>query len=337
MRKSIIVGIVAAVVVASGVATFFCFEKIIKPGNNYKKAEALLEEKDYDAAKQKFADLGGYKDAEEKVNECDYRNASDELEAGNYEEAKAIFTELSDYKDSEDMVTECDYRNASDELEAGNYEEAKAIFTEISDYKNSSEMIMACDYQKALHFYSEDDYESAVGIFCNIYEYEDSSAYVYKMFTELAGQEYIDECTNGINHLSNYIQTQSEALADWMVSYYNGTNKTDSWIPSLNDPDLSGMESSQSILKGYRYNLKKVFTESVIDSCDDDTLSSAYNKFFKLHDSVCSILTTQKAMDYLGEIMRGSSNTLQNDIRDCSNAMTDYSEVMNKLREEAVS
>ena len=374
MRKSIIGGIIAAVVIAGGVGTFFLYNKVIGPGNEYKKAVSLLEEEDYEAAKQIFADLGDYKDAEEQVTECDYQKASSVLKAGNYEEAKALFLEIQDYRDAKKKVKECDYRKACSVLEAGNYEDAKVLFLEIEDYKDvekkaaecdyrkacsvleagnyddakvlfleikdyedAEEKASECDYQKAKAFYNVGDYINAAESFCKIYEYSDSKNYMYSMFVELAGQKYIDECTAATNYLNAFIETETADLMEWAYDYYYGTATQDAWYVDYNNGDLKKMESSMKTMDLYKSELEKVFPQSVIDTCNDETLSSAYNQFISLHKYVGEMFKRGKAVDYLYEIANGKNDTLQTDANNCSNAMTKYVEIINNLKNETVS
>ncbi len=76
----------------------------------------------------------------------DYKKAQDLYDDGEFEDAKEIFEELDDYEDSEDMVIACDYGIACQLLEDGKYEEAREAFQDLGDYEDSEEQYRAAGW-----------------------------------------------------------------------------------------------------------------------------------------------------------------------------------------------
>ena len=297
-KIGIIVALVAAIVViAGGIGGFLYFNKVIKPANEYKEAENLLNDKKYLEAQQKFKALG-------------------------------------DYEDSADKIIECDYASANDALEAGDYESAKSEFNKIIDYKDSSEKIKECDYQKALEFYNDGDYDNAIDIFSTIFDYSDTKHYVYSMYVELAGQEYVDEFSKGINYLSSYIQSQSSSLLTYAYSSYWGTSTDNSWSPDLDDKDIIGVEDCMTELHEKMRKFNSVFSTEVIKNCNDETLSTACDQFDDVHKSATDMLSTHKAMTYIADIVNGSTSTMENDTQNAKNAISNYTKTVNSMKGE---
>ena len=334
MRK-LTIGIIVAsatLVVAGGIGAFFYYTKVMKPASAYREAKSLLEEGGYEEAQVKFEELGDYKDAEEQVTECDYQRAADILGEGEYDEAKEQFLAISDYKDSADLAMECDYQKASEILNEGNYEEAKVLFAEIENYKNSSDMVKECDYQKALVFYNDGDYENTSKILCNIYDYNNSKMYMYSMFTELAGQRYVDEYVATLDYFGSYMQNQESDMLDWIYSMYYGYSTSDSWSPDLSDADLKNMQSGMNKLNAMKSEVMRVFPQTVLDACNDEMLTSAYEQFNNLHICAKDMFDLQQAMNYLGEIMQGSTTSLEKDCNKAADVMEKYKTALSQLK-----
>ena len=297
-KAGIIIALIAGVVIiAGGLGVFFYYNNVVKPANAYKEAEALLNEKKYAEAQQKFNSLGDYEDSAEKIIECDYLAANDDLVAGNYDSAKEAFGKIVEYKDSTDKIKEC-------------------------------------DYQKALDLYNEGDYKNAVVLFSSIYTYSDSKKYVYKVYKKYGGQDFIDEFSNGLGYLSSYIDSQSSALLTFAFSSYLGTSSSDSWSPDMNDKDLKSMEQSMTNLNTKMTEFSDIFSQEVINNCKDEKLSTAYEQFNDVHDSAANMLSRSKAITYITEISQGSTATMEKDTSDASTAISTYKETVNSMKTE---
>lgn len=150
-KMAVKIGMIAAVATVIVVAASFVATKIIIPSNNYKAAEAMLAEGDYDGAIKGFTALADYKDSADRVIEV--KAAKQEAEnAAAYAEAEAM-------------------------LANQNFEGAIAAFEALDNYNNSNEMIDECKYQNAMFLMEQEDYTGAANIFYQILAYKDASEY----------------------------------------------------------------------------------------------------------------------------------------------------------------
>lgn len=125
---------------------------------NYNRAINNMEAGKYDQAIEWFQE-NNYT-SEEK--ECNYLKASYLLEQNDFEKAKEIFIRLGDYKDSDEMITECKYQQAIYECENLNYQKATQLFGEINDYKDSQEQYINCLYEYGKKYYEKGDLFNAI-------------------------------------------------------------------------------------------------------------------------------------------------------------------------------
>ena len=111
---------------------------------DYKKAQELLDQGDYEAASRIYSSLGDYQDSAEKLKECRYQQACAALEQGGYERAVMLFQQLGEYQDSQDKVLESQYREAISLFDEGDYEVAQLRFASLGDYEDSAAWAQRC-------------------------------------------------------------------------------------------------------------------------------------------------------------------------------------------------
>lgn len=126
-----------------------CF--IVVPQVKYNDALALFEAEKFAEATIAFAELGDYRDSEEKIEEINitvldkqYDAAVELMDAKNYNEAISAFATLGDYRDSKEKAEEIrntvldnQYNEAEELFNAGEYSKAINIYTALNDYKDS--------------------------------------------------------------------------------------------------------------------------------------------------------------------------------------------------------
>ena len=195
MRK---IGILAAVVAAVAVCAALLMTKVIIPGNSYKKAESLLANGQYEEASAAFEALGGYKDSQQRIEDCktaeieaNYQAANELAEEGRFEDAITAFENLGDYKDSKDRITEVKYLSAIALENAGNYDEAIAAFQELGNYKDSAKQIDAIMYTKAQNLCESGSISRAAIIFGHLGNYEDAKECSKMLWDSLVYQSTI--------------------------------------------------------------------------------------------------------------------------------------------------
>lgn len=290
-KKGLFVGIIVVVALTALIGGYFLFVKVIKPSNEYKKAEKLLSDGKYSEAQELYIELGDYKDSEEKIKECDYCAAEKNLENGDFETAKAGFFELEEYKDAKDKIKEC-------------------------------------DYQIALQYYADANYKETVSRLVLISDYKDSNIIMYKIYLELVGSDYMTECAKGVGYLGEYFTTQCQNLITYAYLASYGYSD-DSWSPDLNDSDLKSMNTCANNINSYENEFRKVFTKEVMDNCKDESLNKAYDKFEIVSEDVNNLLTTQYAMDMISNAVYGISS--EDELNTVSDHVKEYNDELDNL------
>ena len=79
---------------------------------SYRRAEAAQKDGDLNGARDLFASLGAYRDAQDRVRECRYLEADRLYRAGELEAARDAFWALVPYGDSQERYSEASYRIA---------------------------------------------------------------------------------------------------------------------------------------------------------------------------------------------------------------------------------
>ncbi len=148
----------------------------------YEKASDLLDSGKAQEAKAVFAELGGFKDAKDKVQACDYSSAEQLMNGGSYEEAKAVFAALGDYEDADKQAQICqntlDYDRAVSLKDSGEAAQAKDIFLSLGSFENAAEQAQECqnqmDYDYAMNYMNSADFEEARVVFESLGSFSDS-------------------------------------------------------------------------------------------------------------------------------------------------------------------
>ncbi len=150
--------------------------------SRYEKASDLLDSGEAEEAKTVFADLGGYKDAKDMIQACDYYNANQLMDSGSYEEAKAAFSALGNYEDADKQAQKCqnkiDYNNAISLKDSGESEQARDIFLSLGSFEDAEALAQECqnqmDYDYATSYMNSADYEEAKVVFESLGSYLDA-------------------------------------------------------------------------------------------------------------------------------------------------------------------
>ena len=140
VSKKIIWAAVAAVTIGIFFGTvFYC--AILKPANDYKEAQALLDAGKYEEAEAAFAALGDYQDSAKNAQLLSaYRQADALVDAGQYDEAISAFEALGDFLDSAENVQLLPaYRQAAALEKFGQYPGAAIAFSKLGDYRDSAQ------------------------------------------------------------------------------------------------------------------------------------------------------------------------------------------------------
>lgn len=158
------IGIITGVAAVIVIAALLVITMVIVPSGNYNSAVALMNDGKYEEAITAFKEMGDYKDASAKIDECKniieeqknegiYQQAIGLFDGKKYDEANELFLGLDNYKDSADKAKECTFQKAFNILEFGGAsnidikdyyegcETAYSLLSSIGTYKNADEFV----------------------------------------------------------------------------------------------------------------------------------------------------------------------------------------------------
>jgi tetratricopeptide (TPR) repeat protein len=154
----------------------------------YETAEKKYSEGDLLRALELYLKLGKYKDAKEKVAECEdvvYSDAKKLYKAEDYEEAMEAFIILGGYEDSREYVEKCqdniDYHEALLKFEKAeqskkptDYKSTRELFLKLGDFEDSVYYADESGYRCAVLYMNDGRLEDAYNAFKEVGDYEDS-------------------------------------------------------------------------------------------------------------------------------------------------------------------
>ncbi len=164
------------------------------PTMRYNDANNKLKNGQYDEARAAFADMGSYRDAEDKLLDCDYREAESYLNKGDAESlnlARETFAKLGEYKQSFEKWQQATYELGQFALDEKRYQDADELFEALGDYEDSKKKLSEAMYLKAGELYDSGLYTVAKGIYDSLGDYE-SAAYKSSQCVYMQGKASFD-------------------------------------------------------------------------------------------------------------------------------------------------
>lgn len=265
-EKRIIICTTAVVLIALSIYPTVTY---LVPFIKYSHAVSLMEKGSFDEATAAFEEMGDYKDAPEKIEECAELKEQARLEAAyqdavalrenkEYDEAISAFTKLGNYRDSTIQISETKYQKALDLKKSEEYDEALAIFNEISDYSDSDEQIKEIEFTQAQNFFDDEKYEEASYLFLKLNDYKNA-------------QDMWKEST----------YRQAFQIASMIASIYKN-NENGFEISSIYYPYTDSVHSLLESIKGYKNVdewLDKFFLLKTSEEIDRKNIEFSYKYF----------------------------------------------------------
>lgn len=109
-KTKIIVGVVVGILIIGGIGGYVCTQNM----RDYNEAKKFMSDGQYEEASKIFKELGDYKNASERYNECLYVQAKQLYDGLQFADAEEIFTSLDDYKDAKELLEDCQYQQTVD-------------------------------------------------------------------------------------------------------------------------------------------------------------------------------------------------------------------------------
>ena len=174
------------------------------PAYRYYQADQLMQRGKYDEAREKFLELGDYRDSADQASEADYRKAADFMRAGNataLRSAEELYLDLEGFRDSRDKLSQARYLRAGLLEVAGDYPEAIALYEQLGGYLDSGDRATQARYSWGRRLMEEFSYGAAREKMLELGNYKDASALA-------------DDCLYlpALDHLEKAEYEQAEAL-----------------------------------------------------------------------------------------------------------------------------
>lgn len=260
-KAAIVISIPVIITIVFFIAFSIVNNAIIIPNSKYNDAIALMDAGKYSEAISAFEALDGYKDSQDKIDECKtavldskYSHAIALMDSGKYTEAISAFKDLSGYKDSQDKIVECNneilnakYNDAVALMDNGEYGKAIPAFQNLNGYKDSAKKIAECQqiiqqqneaklasqYDSAKQLMNQGETAKAAMAFYNIGEYKDAKQLAKTLWDSIAERNTIaaEQHTIGLKVdgtvIAVGINTAGQCnISDWdnIIAVSAGTN-----------------------------------------------------------------------------------------------------------------
>lgn len=249
-EKRIIICTTAVVLIALSIYPTVTY---LVPFIKYSHAVSLMEKGSFDEAAAAFEEMGDYKDAPEKIEECAelkeqarleaaYQDALALMENKEYDKAISAFRAIEDYKDAKDKISECvklreqvrletDYQAALSLKESGSYDEAISKFESVHGYKDSEDQIKKVKFMQAQSYFDKKKYEEAAYIFKELEDYSNAQEMwkesIYQQALQI-GMAYKNYSENGREVSSTYY-SYADSIHSLLESI-KGYKKADEWL-----------------------------------------------------------------------------------------------------------
>ena len=227
---------------------------------------------------------------------------------------------------------ERDYTAAKMLMDDNKYDKAQEILTKLGDYKDSSDLIQECEYQQAVSFYEKKDYKSAMEIFSKMYTYSDSKKYVYLMFLDVAGENYLEKNVKASKYFLSYISDEIDSLIQYAEDVEAGLRKKGDWSSNARNSNRKNMMTEKSDIVDIRERFGGIFNVKVQD-CNDTDLTEAYDAFTSFHETSCNMFSA--CDDYVRDLQNNSADELEEDIKNYKEKRNSYLKTIDKLNEVA--
>ncbi|MCL1965019.1 MAG: hypothetical protein FWF69_08165 [Firmicutes bacterium] len=160
------------------IAVTYLFLVLGLPELRYQTARTALSIGDYASARNAFVELLDYRDAPQKIKECDFLIAgayAQSHEEESVDTAIVMLRDLGAYPGAADMIDEATYQKGLLRMEKNDYAAASVIFEGLAGYRDSLDMRKQCDYQMAATLMAAGDYEAAAERFAALGNYNDAA------------------------------------------------------------------------------------------------------------------------------------------------------------------
>ncbi len=215
---------IAAALLMLGLAVFLA----ACSASDYKKAESLVAEEEWDGAREILEELGDYKDSALLLKKCDLGDAEYYMGRGKWKKARAILEDLADeeYEDSAELLEECYYEEAAEKFQEGDIEETLKLLKKAGSGEKVKELSDAILFLQAVEAFEDERFDEAEEMFARLGDHEGAEEYRDALNLIRAEQHYDrDEYEETLKLLEgrtddDSLELHEDALCNWVDKVY---------------------------------------------------------------------------------------------------------------------
>ena len=171
--------IIAGIILAISAITAYVVTQVVIPSNNYKKAEELRANGDFNEAISVFRELGSYNDAATQIDATYYAKGMALLEASDWSGARSAFTNAGDYSDAKKQINAAYYAEGEAKRADGDYAGAVTAFQSAGNYSDAKDQILITYYAEGEAKRLYGDWDGAIIAFESAKDYSDAETQIF--------------------------------------------------------------------------------------------------------------------------------------------------------------
>lgn len=160
----------------------------------------------------------------------DYKKAEELYNEGQYNEALYLFKNLGDYEDSQEKVLSCTYFIANSLFKDAQYEKAASFYEQLGDYKQSREQLSICEKEVGMRTNADYDFLEALEksilsrmAHSNTTDYSTLVNTEFAYLSQFEGAKFYDKSLADFSQLYlQGLQEQKDALSEEYDDYQIG-------------------------------------------------------------------------------------------------------------------
>ena len=141
----------------------------------YRRAQLLMNSRQYDGVIALCDEMGGYKDAARLRSSAEYQLAALDMDAGNYEKAREKFLALGSFEDAATRAKLCLYQPGTAAIDAGDFRTAIDLLTQLEPgFEATQFKLREAYYGLAGELFDAQEYDAAAEYYLLAGDYRDA-------------------------------------------------------------------------------------------------------------------------------------------------------------------
>ena len=184
-------------------------------------------------------------------------------------------------------------------------------------------------YNNAVSLYEDGKYSDAIKEFSHMIGYKDSRKYIYDMYKLYAGEDFVNESTHALAYLNSCIESTANKV---VTEVYSG-NTDGSLSVDTSSSNYISMRNSASNLEEMKAEFDDLFTNEIIDACNDEKLKSAKSNYIQLFNDEIKMYNELFIANAIVDMINGSGSSYETSLSLLETDMESYSNTYKELGE----